>query len=119
MTLTISEERVANSQQPAAKAHQVDERFVWWLWQTRRFDGAAARALGFDVIFPGWFSTSAGPDFRDALIADAHGRLQRGDVEIHVDEASWNDHGHATDPAYKVPRVGPSEGSLRSYLVPT
>lgn len=78
----------------------IDERFVWWLWQTRRFDGTAARTAGHEVIFPGWFSTAAGPDYRDAIIADRAGNLRRGDIEIHVVDSSWRDHGHDRDPAY-------------------
>ena len=78
----------------------IEERFVWWLWQTRRFDGAAARDAGFDIIFPGWFSTAAGPDFRDAMIGDASGRLVQGDVEVHVVDSAWRAHGHDSDPAY-------------------
>lgn len=36
------------------------------------------------LIFPGWFSTAAGPDYRESVIADLDGNLRRGDVEIHV-----------------------------------
>src|SRR5581483_10491110 len=82
------------------KAPPIEERFVWWLWHTRRFDTAAARALGFDIVFPGWFNTGAGPDFRDAMIADGAGRLASGDVELHVHEREWRDHGHDRDPRY-------------------
>jgi hypothetical protein len=78
----------------------IEERFVWWLWQTRRFDGALARGAGHDVVFPGWFSTGAGPDFRDALIAGRDSGLRQGDVEIHVDESDWRAHGHDRDHAY-------------------
>jgi Protein of unknown function (DUF2851) len=51
-------------------------------------------------VFPGWFSTSAGPDFRDALIAGVGAELQYGDVEIHVVDSAWRAHGHDRDPAY-------------------
>lgn len=79
---------------------RIEERFVWWLWQTRRFDSALARTAGHDVIFPGWFSTAAGPDFRDAIIADHRGELRKGDVEIHVLNGAWSEHGHQKDHAY-------------------
>jgi hypothetical protein len=52
------------------------------------------------VIFPGWFSTAAGPDYRKAVIADLDGNLRRGAVEIHVEERAWRDHGHDRDNAY-------------------
>lgn len=77
-----------------------DERFVWWLWRARRFDAEAARRQGYDVVFPGWFSTAAGPDFREALIADADGTLHQGDVEVHVRTSGWHDHGHDANPDY-------------------
>jgi hypothetical protein len=40
-----------------------------------------------------------GPDFRQASIRIG-GTLYRGDVEIHVDAASWYGHRHDTDPHY-------------------
>ena len=86
--------------EPRSTWRTVDERFVWWLWQTRRFDSRGARDQGFDIVFPGWFSTGAGPDFRDAMIADASGRLIQGDIEIHVTDSAWRAHGHDGDPAY-------------------
>ncbi len=79
---------------------RVDERLVWWIWQTRRFDSSAARASGFDVVFPGWPSTTAGPDFRDAIIGSTNGSLRRGDVEIHTFSSDWTAHRHHLDPAY-------------------
>jgi hypothetical protein len=79
---------------------EVEERLLWWMWQTRRFNGLGARAVGVDVIFPGWLNTGAGPDFRDAVIADASGHIRRGDVEIHVRESDWFGHGHDSDPNY-------------------
>jgi hypothetical protein len=79
--------------------YQIDERFVWWLWQTRQFDTVRARACGYDVVFPGWFSSAAGPDFREAIIVN-NGSLQRGDVEVHVRSSAWYEHGHHTNPEY-------------------
>ncbi len=95
----IAESRFVLKQGALGHTH-LEERFVWWLWQTRRFDTAAARTAGYDIIFPGWFSTSAGPDFRDAIIADLQGNLRRGQVEIHVVDSAWRHHGHEIDPAY-------------------
>lgn len=74
---------------------------MWWIWQTRHFDGLATRDLGFDVIFPGWFSTAAGPDFREAMIAAGGGAAQTGDVELHVVDSAWRQHGHDRDPSYE------------------
>lgn len=82
------------------RASEIDESFVWWLWQSRRFDGESARKAGFDVVFPGWFSSMAGPDFRDAVIATGEGELRRGDVEVHVMNSAWKAHGHHRNPGY-------------------
>lgn len=86
---------------PALHVDRVEERFVWWIWQTRRFDGVTARCQGHDIIFPGWFSTQPGPDFRDAIISDGAGNLSRGDIEIHVVDSDWVAHGHDLDANYE------------------
>jgi Protein of unknown function (DUF2851) len=67
------------------------------------------------VIFPGWFSSASGPDFREAIIGDSAGKIMRGDVEVHVTNSGWRAHGHHTDPGYDnvilhvVLRVGMTE----------
>ena len=81
----------------------IPERLLWKLWQRR-----AARQDGFRtgagtrvrVLYPGRTGTSAGPDFRDALL-DVEGLgLVRGDVEIHLRQRDWDAHGHGDDPNY-------------------
>lgn len=51
------------------------------------------------VVYPGVWSNSNGPDFLDALI-DLDGRLVRGHVEIHQRASDWVRHGHTENPAY-------------------
>ena len=79
------------------------ERLLWKLWKRR-----AARQAEFRtgegrrvrVLYPGRPGTSAGPDFRDALV-DVEGLgLVRGDVEIHRRQQDWDAHGHGGDPNY-------------------
>jgi hypothetical protein len=52
------------------------------------------------VVFPGRRCGDPGPDFRDAVIALPDAQLWRGDVEVHLDRAGWDAHGHSTNPAY-------------------
>ncbi len=52
------------------------------------------------VLYPGRTGTSAGPDFRDAVLEfEGLGQVQ-GDVEIHRRQQDWNTHGHQDDPNY-------------------
>ncbi|MFQ5753795.1 MAG: DUF2851 family protein [bacterium] len=52
-----------------------------------------------EVIFAGTENLDTGPDFKDAIIK-LDGRLLKGDVEVHLDEAGWYAHGHHADPRY-------------------
>ena len=52
------------------------------------------------VLYPGRTGTSAGPDFRDAVLEfEGLGQVQ-GDVEIHRRQQDWKTHGHQDDPNY-------------------
>lgn len=80
---------------------QCSERFLQILWNEQRL---AARlrthdGRGVEVISPGTWNVSGGPDFRQAVIR-LDGRLCRGAVEIHRSVADWARHGHDRDPAY-------------------
>ncbi len=81
----------------------IPERLLARLWQRR-----AARQEWFRtqagarvrVLYPGRPGTSAGPDFRNAILEmEGVGRVQ-GDVEIHVRQQDWDAHGHTDDPRY-------------------
>ena len=82
---------------------QLPERLLWKLWKRRaarqeEFRTGAGRRIR--VLYPGRSGTSAGPDFRDALL-DVEGLgLVRGDVEIHRRQHDWDAHGHGDDPNY-------------------
>ena len=52
------------------------------------------------VLYPGRPGTSAGPDFRNALLHFEGEGLVQGDVEIHRRQQDWYSHGHRDDPNY-------------------
>ena len=51
------------------------------------------------IVYPGVWSNSDGPDFHDAMIV-IDGTLERGAVELHLRSNSWFDHGHQSNIAY-------------------
>lgn len=82
---------------------QLTEAQLTHIWRGRRFpDGALVTAAGVPVrvIFQGRPGRGPGPDFRGAVIAGPSGLPVRGDVELHVHEASFRAHGHDRDAAY-------------------
>ncbi len=52
------------------------------------------------VLYPGRPGTSAGPDFRNALLHFEDEGVVQGDVEIHIRQQDWYSHGHREDPNY-------------------
>ena len=52
------------------------------------------------MLYPGRSSTSAGTDFRGAVLEEEGVGLVIGDVEPHLDERDWRSRGHGTDPRY-------------------
>ena len=83
---------------------RIREKVVRCLWFDQFLEPAA---LGTEdgrkltVFSPGYWNPGAGPDFRNAEIAFDDGPRKRGDVEVHVNAAEWNRHGHSQDPAYR------------------
>ncbi len=79
------------------------ERLLWKLWKrraARQAEFRTGKGTRVRVLYPGRAGTSAGPDFRDALV-DVEGLgLVRGDVEIHLRQRDWDSHGHGDDPNY-------------------
>ncbi len=53
-----------------------------------------------EVVYPGRRTGLAGPDLQDAIISLDGGPVRRVDVEVHLHEASWEQHGHDTDARY-------------------
>ena len=81
----------------------ITEKQLARLWQRR---AVRARELRTEegrrvrVLYPGRPGVTAGPDFRNALLAvDGQGIVQ-GDVEVHLRQRDWRAHGHDRDPNY-------------------
>jgi len=51
------------------------------------------------VLFQGWLNRGPGPDFREARLALGDAEVF-GDVEVHLEDGTWNAHGHRHDPAF-------------------
>ncbi len=80
----------------------IPEHLLARLWQTRAqrrslstVDGRRVR-----VLYPGRRNGGPGPDFRDAMIQVDEAPPQRGDVEVHLTDSGWREHGHHEDPNY-------------------
>ena len=81
----------------------IPEQLLAHLWQQR-----AARRQQFKtnggrlvrVLYPGRPSSSAGPDFRDAVFHLEGLGLVHGAVEIHRRQQDWDSHAHGADPNY-------------------
>lgn len=75
-------------------------------WQARWFSGACGREFAttsgsqVTVVDFGRWNREAGPDFVQAVIR-IDGREHRGDIEVDLDPSGWEQHGHATNPAYE------------------
>ncbi len=72
------------------------------LWKSRKLfqlDLQTTAGANVEVIFAGRENLDSGPDFRDAVVK-VGGKLLQGDVEVHLRESGWYDHGHHTDPKY-------------------
>lgn len=87
----------------ASRLKQIPESLLTRLWKERASRKESLKAENgrrFRVIYPGRASTTAGPDFRDAVLEEEEVGLVRGDVEVHVRQKDWDAHGHRNDPRY-------------------
>jgi len=53
-----------------------------------------------EIVQTGWWNREGGPDFQDAAVRFGGRVLRSGDIELHLDAADWERHGHHRDPAY-------------------
>ena len=67
------------------------------LWRTKDLQTTDGRVLLVD--FPGWLNRESGPDFTQARLTIG-GNEWFGDVEVHLDERGWRQHGHDRDARY-------------------
>ena len=85
------------------RSRELPERLLWKLWKrraARQSEFRTGSGTRMRVLYPGRSGTSAGPDFRDALLEVEGVGLVRGDVEIHRRQKDWDTHGHGDDPNY-------------------
>ena len=88
---------------PSSPPGNIPEKLLARLWQKRAARQREFRTGGgrrVKVLYPGRAGSSAGPDFRNALLEVEGLGLVQGDVEIHVRQQDWYAHGHAQDPNY-------------------
>jgi hypothetical protein len=97
------EEAVRGSTARVAESTEPENELAW---QARWFSGACGRkfasASGSEVIITdfGQWNREAGPDFVHAAVR-IDGREHRGAIEVDLDPSGWEQHGHATNPAYE------------------
>ena len=89
----------------AEPAFPYSERHLWCVWYDaalRPSDLRTAEGEAVVVESPGRWNLEAGPAFLDAaLLIGPDQRRLRGDVEVHVRPADWQQHGHAQNPRYR------------------
>lgn len=81
---------------------KIDEAFVQKLWNEQRFFDTNMEAIdrrAVRVLKPGIWNHHEGPDFMHAEI-EIDGKLQIGDVEIHVRSSEWYAHQHHLNSRY-------------------
>ncbi|CUI16093.1 hypothetical protein PNK_0464 [Candidatus Protochlamydia naegleriophila] len=78
------------------------ERHLQALWLEQKYIHAWLTSRGevVEVLSPGIWNTEAGPDFLKAHVRIGE-KEYRGDVEIHLSDGGWYQHGHQTDERYE------------------
>lgn len=96
--MTRKTTRGGDSWRPASEAALVQ----LWLDGASRV-GPMRDSLGrlIEVVYPGRRTGLAGPDLQDAIVSIDGGPARRVDVEVHLHEASWEQHGHHADRRYQ------------------
>lgn len=80
----------------------IPEQIVQAIWFDQQFQSDGLRTHKGDeirILSPGWWNRNEGPDFKDAQI-ELRGEVRQGDIEVHLDHASWKGHGHHVDARY-------------------
>lgn len=81
---------------------QFPELLLQRIWAEQTFDVSGLRTVegqAVKVEAKGRWNRLGGPDFAEARIKVGD-EWRRGSVEVHLREADWRAHGHATDPNY-------------------
>lgn len=94
----MASQRVGDPPRPASEAALVQ----LWLDAASRV-GPMRDSLGrsIEVVYPGRRTGLAGPDLQDAIVSIDGGPARRVDVEVHLHEASWEQHSHDVDRRYQ------------------
>lgn len=80
----------------------MQEAFLHYVWQFKKFDAAHLKTTGNEVVVlhnNGQLNLNGGPDFFNAQL-EIGGQLWVGNVEIHIKSSDWYVHNHEVDPAY-------------------
>jgi hypothetical protein len=80
----------------------MSEAFLHYIWEFQYFEKLDLKTtIGetVNVNHPGYRNTHSGPDFFNGKVR-IDGMEWVGNIEIHVESSSWNDHHHDSDQAY-------------------
>ncbi|MBI5184601.1 MAG: DUF2851 family protein [Nitrospinae bacterium] len=82
---------------------RISEKLLKCIWFDKEFFQPLKTLDGKSVtiLSPGWWNRGAGPDFLNAVFRDADGKVQRGNVEVHVNKNDWDRHSHGGDKNYE------------------
>src|SRR5579859_8162936 len=82
----------------------VGEAALWQAWARRLWGDVPLRTTdgqSVQVVYPGRRRGTPGPDFQGAIIVRGPaGRVEHGDVEVHLRSSGWQDHGHEGNQDY-------------------
>ncbi len=77
-----------------------DESSLYPLWQKQQGNTFTTSAGSVTILDPGMLNPYSGPDFRNAAIRYGSGKIQYGDIEIHMSTDAWRRHKHKNNPGY-------------------
>lgn len=92
-------EYVVREEREPALPEEVVQRF-WYDHAPEAGELVTLEGQRVEVLSPGWWNHCAGPDFQGAQLR-FNGTLFTGDVEIHLDQSCWRQHGHHDDARYE------------------
>ena len=87
---------------PACIRTPVSEHVVQCIWYDQLFSDRNLKTINghsLKILSPGWWNHGEGPDFCGAQI-EFNGKLCTGDVEVHIGNSAWRQHGHQFDSRY-------------------